>query len=161
LGSVADWQQEAGHMKKPLLLALGAEIILVATAVLFLALHSLWNTFIGVGCVAGALMLAAWLIWTPRQKSADSRTVGVGTVCTVDDDESFTAASDERQIWIEVTSVQGDTFIGRLVRDDGDPDVSTLRPGLVVLVAFDPAAREQLSLPDDVLAVRAACLDPI
>ena len=30
-----------------------------------------------------------------------------------------------------------------------------LRPGLVVLVAFDPADREQLSLPDDVLAVRA------
>lgn len=28
--------------------------------------------------------------------------------------------------------------------------------GLVVLVAFDPAAREELSLPDDVLAVHAA-----
>ena len=33
-----------------------------------------------------------------------------------------------------------------------------LRPGLVVLVAFDPAAREELSLPDDVLAVHAAWL---
>ena len=33
-----------------------------------------------------------------------------------------------------------------------------LRPGLVVLVAFDPAAREELSLPDDVLAVHASWL---
>jgi hypothetical protein len=148
-------------MKKPMPLVLGAEIILIATAVLFLAFHSLWNTFIGVGCVAVALVLAAWLIWTPRQRSADGRTVGVGTVCTVDNDESATTASGERQIWIEVASVHGDTFIGRLVHDDGDPDVSTLRPGLVVLVAFDPAAREQLSLPDDVLAVRAACVTPI
>jgi hypothetical protein len=32
--------------------------------------------------------------------------------------------------------------------------MSVLRPGLVVLVAFDPAERERLSLPDDVLAVR-------
>ncbi|EUA06225.1 hypothetical protein I546_5675 [Mycobacterium kansasii 732] len=60
----------------------------------------------------------------------------------------------ERQIWIEVASVHGDTFIGRLVRDD-ESDESALRPGLVVLVAFDPADREALSLPDDVLAVRA------
>ncbi|ORV69700.1 hypothetical protein AWC07_06405 [Mycobacterium gastri] len=61
----------------------------------------------------------------------------------------------ERQIWIEVASVHCDTFIGRLVRDDDDSDESPLRPGLVVLVAFDPADREALSLPDDVLAVRA------
>jgi len=31
-------------------------------------------------------------------------------------------------------------------------------PGLVMLVAFDPAAPEELSLPDDVLAVRASGL---
>jgi hypothetical protein len=36
--------------------------------------------------------------------------------------------------------------------------MSMLRPGLVVLVAFDPAAREELSLPDDVLAVHASWL---
>ncbi|BCI92833.1 hypothetical protein NIIDMKKI_80390 [Mycobacterium kansasii] len=51
--------------------------------------------------------------------------------------------------------MHGDTFIGRLVRDDDDSDEAALRPGLVVLVAFDPADREALSLPDDVLAVRA------
>jgi hypothetical protein len=37
-----------------------------------------------------------------------------------------------------------------------DAITSTLRPGAVLLVAFDPAAREQLSLADDMLAVRAA-----
>jgi hypothetical protein len=45
-----------------------------------------------------------------------------------------------------------------LARCDDDPDVSILRPGLVILVAFDPAAREKLSLPDDVLAVHASWL---
>jgi hypothetical protein len=54
-----------------------------------------------------------------------------------------------------VVAVSGETFIGKLARSKGDPDASVLRPGLVVLVAFDPAAREKLSLPDDVLAVRA------
>jgi hypothetical protein len=52
--------------------------------------------------------------------------------------------------------VSGETFIGKLARCEGDPDMSMLRPGLVVLVAFDPAAREELSLPDDVLAVHAS-----
>lgn len=54
--------------------------------------------------------------------------------------------------------MSGETFIGKLARCYGDDDVSMLRPGLVVLVAFDPAAREELSLPDDVLAVRASWL---
>nr|WP_245850536.1 hypothetical protein [Mycobacterium angelicum] len=90
------------------------------------------------------------LNWAVRRNGADDGpTVGVGTVVDAD------RAAGEREIWIEVASVQGDTFIGKLVHDDGDPDVSMLRPGLVVLVAFDPTAREQLSLPDDVLAVRA------
>ena len=66
--------------------------------------------------------------------------------------------ADERQVFIEVVAVSGETFIGKLARCDDDPDMSMLRPGLVVLVAFDPAAREELSLPDDVLAVRASWL---
>jgi len=85
------------------------------------------------------------------------RTVGVGTVRTIGNDECATATG-ERQIFIEVVAVSGETFTGRLARCDGDPDVSMLRPGLVVLVAFDPAAREELSLPDDVLAVHASWL---
>ncbi|AQT82796.1 hypothetical protein B1R94_13200 [Mycolicibacterium litorale] len=39
----------------------------------------------------------------------------------------------------------------------GDPAISALRPGLILLVAFDPAARDRLTLADDVAAVRAAC----
>lgn len=80
-----------------------------------------------------------------RRRGGGDRAVGVGTVRTV-----------ERQVFIEVVAVSGETFVGKLARGGGDFDVSSLRPGLVVLVAFDPAAREELSLPDDVLAVHAA-----
>lgn len=81
-----------------------------------------------------------------RRRDAGNRTVGVGTVRKV-----------KRQAVIEVVAVSGETFIGKLARCHGGLDLSVLRPGLLVLVAFDPTAREELSLPDDVLAVRAAC----
>jgi hypothetical protein len=87
-----------------------------------------------------------------RRRNAAGPTVGVGTVRTV---------GDQRQVFIEVVAVSGETFIGKLARSDGDADVSMLRPGLVVLVAFDPAAREELSLPDDVMAVNASWLASI
>ncbi|MCV7243975.1 hypothetical protein H7J83_14735 [Mycobacterium mantenii] len=90
------------------------------------------------------LLLAEWLR-SRRHRDAGNRTVGVGTVRKV-----------KRQVFIEVVAVSGETFIGKLARCDGGPDLSVLRPGLVVLVAFDPTAREELSLPDDVLAVHAA-----
>ncbi|OBH79024.1 hypothetical protein A5681_00380 [Mycobacterium scrofulaceum] len=80
-----------------------------------------------------------------RRRGGGDRAVGVGTVRAV-----------ERQVFIEVVAVSGETFIGKLARCGDDLDISMLRPGLVVLVAFDPAARESLSLPDDVLAVHAA-----
>jgi len=146
-------------MKKQTGLLVGAGVGLIATAVLYLAFHELWIIFVGVAGVAAALMLIGRLTVTRRQLP-DGPTVGVGTVCAVSNDESATAAG-ECQIMIEVASVHGGTFIGRLIHRDGDPDMSMLRPGLVVLVAFDPAAREELSLPDDVLAVRATCVDPI
>lgn len=92
-------------------------------------------------------VLARFAFW--RRGDAVGRTVGVGTVRKV---------AGERQVFIEVVAVSGETFIGRLARCEDDPDVSVLRPGLVVLVAFDPAAREKLSLPDDVLAVHASWL---
>lgn len=82
-----------------------------------------------------------------RHRDTGGRTVGVGTVRDV---------GTGRQVFIEVVAVSGETFIGKLARCEGDLDMSVLRPGLVVLVAFDPAAREELSLPDDVLAVHAA-----
>jgi hypothetical protein len=82
----------------------------------------------------------------------DSRAVGIGTVCD---------ASRRRHVKIQVTNVDGETFVGRLTHHDGDLAGAWLRPGTVLLVAFDPAAREQLSLPDDILAVRAAELTSI
>jgi hypothetical protein len=81
-----------------------------------------------------------------RRQEAVGRAVGVGTVRT----------AAERQVFIEVVAVSGETFVGKLVPCDGDTDVAMLRPGLVVLVAFDPAVPEELSLPTDAEAVLAA-----
>ena len=92
-------------------------------------------------------LLGRLVFW--RRSGAEGRTVGVGTVRRV---------AGRRQVFIEVVAVSGETVIGKLARCGDGPDVSILRPGLVVLVAFDPAAREQLSLPDDVLAVHASWL---
>ena len=74
-----------------------------------------------------------------REAASD---VGVGTVATIAD-----------VVTVEVESVTGLKFTGRL---HDDSLAATLRPGAVLLVAFDPAAREDLSLADDMLAVRAA-----
>ncbi len=59
-----------------------------------------------------------------RGSDTGDRAVGVGTVRTV-----------ERQVFIEVVAVSGETFIGKLARCGDDLDVSMLRLGLVVLVA--------------------------
>ena len=143
-------------MKNPMLLVALAANALFAAAVLYLVFPEVWAAF-GAACVSFAIALAALMLSGKRQRSADGRTVGVGTVCTVDNDESATAAG-KRQVFIEVVAVSGESFVGKLVPSEDDPDVSMLRPGLVVLVAFDPAAREELSLPDDVLAVNASWL---
>jgi hypothetical protein len=94
--------------------------------------------------VIGVGLCATFLLSRPSApaKPTVSPDVGVGTVSTIAD-----------VVTIEVESVTGLRFTGRL-RDD--PTFSTLRPGAVLLVAFDPAAREHLSLADDMLAVRAA-----
>jgi hypothetical protein len=93
---------------------------------------------IGVGISATLLLSRPRTSATPDAASD----VGVGVVSTITD-----------VIEIEVESVTGQRFTGRL-RDDAIS--SMLRPGAVLLVAFDPAAREHLSLADDMLAVRAA-----
>jgi hypothetical protein len=80
----------------------------------------------------------------PRQP--DSQTsVAIGTVQTVAD-----------LITVEVESVTGQKFVGRLRQQDSDPATAGLRPGVVLLVAFDPVSRERLSLADDMDVVRAA-----
>jgi hypothetical protein len=142
-------------MKRLTTLLTGAEIALIASAVLYLAFHQSWMAFVSVAAavVASALIIRLGLA---RRWNAAGPIVGVGTVCASCTES--TAAADVSHIFIEVVAVSGETFIGKLARCGDDPDVSALRPGLVVLVAFDPGAREELSLPDDVLAVRASWL---
>ncbi|MEB3982812.1 hypothetical protein OQ968_16250 [Mycobacterium sp. 663a-19] len=123
------------------MLLAGAEIALIATAVVYITFSHPWVTMAGIGAVALALAVVGGLM-VARAQTAHERIVGVGTVCATD---------NERQVFVEVVAVSGETFIGKLARCEGD--VWALHPGLVVLVAFDPAAREELSLPDDVLAV--------
>lgn len=115
--------------------------------------NELWIAVAGVAVAAIAAVVVGRMLSSAR-RGRECLAVGVGTVV---DDRSETVVG-ERQIWIEVSSVQGDTFLGRLVHHESEADLATLRPGLVMLVAFDPAAPEQLSLPDDVLAVRASGL---
>ncbi len=139
----------------------GAEIALIATtiAILYAASRELWITLVGTARVVLALVLGGRHMFA-RRDIAGRPTVGVGTVYTAEGVESASGESADggRQVLLQVTGVRGEVFIGRLIHRDGDLDMSTLRPGLIVLVAFDPAARERLSLPDDVLAVRAACM---
>ena len=66
------------------------------------------------------------------------------------------ADSEDPLVVVEVESVNGQRFTGRLCHRNGDPAVSALRPGVILLVSFDPQARDRLSLADDVVAVRAA-----
>jgi hypothetical protein len=145
-------------MKRLTMLLTGAEIALIASAALYLAFHEVWTTFVGVVAAAVAVVLIV-RIELARRRHAAGRAVGVGTVCA--SCTEWTAAADVHHVFIEVVAVSGETFIGKLARCGDGPDMSVLRPGLVVLVAFDPDAREELSLPDDVLAVRASWLAAI
>jgi hypothetical protein len=71
--------------------------------------------------------------------------VGIGTVRAIDG-----------PITIDVESISGQRFVGRLRQYADEAPLAALRPGVVLLVTFDPAAREQLSLADDMAAVRSA-----
>ena len=66
------------------------------------------------------------------------------------------ADSEDPLVVVEVESVNGQRFTGRLCHREGDPAVSALRPGVILLVSFDPRARDRLSLADDVVAVHAS-----
>ncbi len=94
--------------------------------------------------VIGIGVAAAVLLSRPRTSETPDATpeVGVGTVRAI-----------EEVVTVEVESVTGQRFTGRL---HDDAVAAALHPGAVLLVAFDPAAREHLSLADDMLAVRAA-----
>lgn len=71
--------------------------------------------------------------------------VAIGTVRTVSD-----------RIMIDVESVSGQRFVGRLRPCATGGLATDLRPGVVLLVAFDPQARDTVALADDMVAVRSA-----
>ncbi len=116
------------------------------------------DAMLGAIAVVSALTLASIIIAaglggqpprsSRRRTSPVSRSVAVGTVRAVAD-------SADPLVVVEVESVNGQRFTGRLCHRQGDPAVSALRPGVILLVSFDPQARDRLSLADDVVAVRA------
>jgi len=116
------------------------------------------DAMLGAIAVVSALTLASIIIAAglggqpprpPRRRpSPVSRSVAVGTVRAVAD-------SEDPLVVVEVESVNGQRFTGRLCHRQGDPAVSALRPGVILLVSFDPQVRDRLSLADDVVAVHA------
>ncbi|MDT5069273.1 MAG: hypothetical protein QOK02_5428 [Mycobacterium sp.] len=96
-----------------------------------------------LACAAVGVALGYPLARRMQEPTASgvSPAVGIGTVRTV-----------TGPITVDVESVSGQRFVGRLRHRDGEP---ALRPGIVLLVTFDPAARERLSLADDIAAVRS------
>jgi hypothetical protein len=124
----------------------GLELIVVLLAVL------------GVVTAVVALCLRSRVAGAPPRHTHPpvDLAVGVGTVRAVSATDPPAGDAVGRQVTIDVETIPGQLFTGRLRYSAGDPVVSALRPGSVVLVAFDPVAREQLSLPGDMVAVRAA-----
>ncbi|MBI3215938.1 MAG: hypothetical protein HYZ38_19130 [Mycobacterium sp.] len=105
-----------------------------------------------VGLAALVLMMVAFVIGLPpghRPRGAHAHPpaadIGIGTVRYV-----------AEYVTVEVESVCGERFMGRLQSRDGDRALAQLRPGVLLMVAFDPTTREQLSLADDMLAVRSS-----
>ena len=81
-----------------------------------------------------AIVVAAGLDGQPphrrrRRGPAASRSVAVGTVQAVAD-------SENPLVVVEVESVNGQRFTGRLCHRQGDPAVAALRPGLILLVSL-------------------------
>lgn len=133
MGSVAAAARHAAHMPDSMLITM-----------VFLACLAIGSA------VAGLLTEPAVATSpndTPRRVTTHDHDnepdVAIGTVRTV-----------AGPVTVEVESVSGQRFVGRLRHAD-DGLSADLRPGVVLLVAFDPAARERLFLADDMLAVRA------
>jgi len=71
--------------------------------------------------------------------------VGIGTV-----------RGGSGPITVDVESVSGQRFVGRLRHRRNDPLLCELKPGVVLLVTFDPVMHREVSLADDMTAVQSA-----
>src|SRR3954453_21148451 len=76
LGSVAGPLPEAGHMNKSKLMAVGAELGLIATAILYLVCHELWIALIGVAVAAALTAFVSRVARTARHTTDDGVAVG-------------------------------------------------------------------------------------
>ena len=88
----------------------------------------------------GAFVLSRRHCAAPRTSS-----VGIGTV-----------RGGSGPITVEVESVSGQRFVGRLRHRRTDPLLTDLKPGVVLLVTFDPETHREVRLADDITAVRSA-----
>lgn len=102
-----------------------------------------------LACTIGALL------WIPLSRALSEPVVtaraqrptevGIGTVRAVDE-----------HVTLDVECVTGQHFVGSLRQDADGASLGQLQPGVLLLVTFDPAEREHLSLADDMVAVRTA-----
>ena len=113
------------------------------------------STVFALILIVGSLLAAVAVIAVLPGPGAQPRQLGLGVVRAVVDAESSDRADDASMVTVDVESVSGQRFTGRLRQHACDGVAAALKPGVVLLVAFDPAARERLSLADDMLAVRA------
>lgn len=101
---------------------------------------------LAIGAALAGPLARAPLAGADTPSAPTSPSVAIGTVRSVSD-----------LVTVDVESVSGERFVGRLrAREGGDGGTPGLRPGVVLLVAFDPAERDRLVLADDMVAVRAA-----
>jgi hypothetical protein len=110
----------------------------------FVIIAIVFLCFVAIGgALSGPLAWSTDLSALCAPACAAAPAVAIGTVRSVSD-----------RITVDVESVSGQRFVGRL-RQRAEDLNADLRPGVVLLVAFDPEARENLSLADDIAAVRS------
>lgn len=101
-----------------------------------------------LACTIGALLwipLSRALIEPAAPSRARPTEIGIGTVRAVDE-----------QVTLDVECVTGRHFVGSLRQHADGAALGRLQPGVLLLVTFDPAEPEHLSLADDMVAVRTA-----
>src|ERR1700712_481171 len=113
--------------------------------VLLTAILVLISAAIGAALCAPLSLATRAAAEPPRGRRPVGPAVGIGTVRAIDG-----------PITIDVESISGQHFVGSLRQPPAGSSQAALRPGVVLLVTFDPAEREQLSLADDMAAVRSA-----
>lgn len=142
-------------MKTPLLTVAVAAI---GSLILLFERHTVWPAVLTVLAILALAAVATRprTVIEPLLAQRRSPGIGIGTVRAVDSDHPESVHPDEaRTFTIDVENVTGQVFTGRLRYRDGDAGIESLRPGSVLLVTFDPAAREQLCLADEMAAVCA------